>query len=285
VLPDQPQASVVVPTRNRPGSLARCLAALDAQACPVEHEVVVVDDGSADAAAVARVVSGSARGRLIRLEGEGPAAARNRGVDAARGALVLFTDDDCEPAPDWIARLTARLRSGARATAGRTVNGERENPLAEASQTIANFLMASSLPPASGPPFAPSNNLACTAELLATTPFDERFPAAGGEDRDWCARLAATGVPLVAEPAAVVVHRHHLDLSAFWRQHVAYGRGAYRFRSAGLAGGWSEPPRFYARLLRKGFRRGLSVGGLVLLAQVATVCGFVQEAAAERARS
>jgi glycosyltransferase involved in cell wall biosynthesis len=271
----------VVPTRNRPGSLARCLAALERQRCTMEHEIVVVDDGSADARAVAETVAGSPRGRLLRLEGIGPAAARNRGAGSARGALILFTDDDCEPDPDWLVRLTTALLAGADAASGRTVNGRQGDRLAEASQTIANYLMAWSLRTA-GPPFAASNNIACTAAALAAVPFDERFPGAGGEDREWCARLAANGLSLVAEPTAIVVHRHKLDLRAFLRQHAAYGRGAFRFRRAGPTTGWSESPGFYAGLLRAGFEQGVEVGALVVLAQVATVAGFLREALAAK---
>jgi GT2 family glycosyltransferase len=280
----RPRASVVLPTRDRPGSLARCLAALERQRSSAEHEVVVVDDGSSDAAAVAEAVAQFPRARLIRLEGAGPAAARNRGARSALGELILFTDDDCEPAPDWLARLTAALRAGAHAASGRTVNGLHGRPLSEASQTIANYLMEASTRSGAGPPFAASNNLACTAEVFAAIPFDERFPGAGGEDREWCARLAAGGFALVVEPAAIVVHRHELDARGFWHQHASYGRGAFRFRRTAHGGRWSESPRFYAGLLGRAFQRGPAVGAAVLLAQTATVTGFVREALGPRLR-
>jgi hypothetical protein len=85
----------------------------------------------------------------------------------------------------------------------------------------------------------------------------------------------------VVDPDAVVVHRQELDLVAFWRKRVTYGHGAYRFRSAhGL--GWRDPSRFYADLLRGGLGGGLVVGAFVLPAQLATVIGFVREAAGQR---
>jgi glycosyltransferase involved in cell wall biosynthesis len=278
----EPEVAVVVPTRDRPASLGRCLAALEEQRFPAAYEVVVVDDASAERSSIAEVVSRYPHARVVGADGAGPAAARNRGARAARGRFVLFTDDDCEPAPDWLGRLTAALGREADAVSGRTVNGLSENPLAEASQTIANHLVEASRNSGAGVPFATSNNLGCTVEVLAAIPFDERYPRAGGEDRDWCARLAAAGFVLVPEPAAVVVHRHELDLAGFWRQHLSYGRGAFRFRRSGMAGGWAESPRFYADLLRSGFQRKPAVGGLVLLAQIATVAGFLGEAFAAR---
>src|SRR3954471_23205116 len=103
------RAAVIVPTRNRPQSLARCLAALARQEGVAGLEVVVVDDGSLEREQVAVVVSGT-DARLIRSERpHGPAAARNRGVKATDAPVLLFTDDDCEPAEDWAARLSAAV--------------------------------------------------------------------------------------------------------------------------------------------------------------------------------
>jgi glycosyltransferase involved in cell wall biosynthesis len=232
---------VVVPTRDRPRALARCLAALEAQRNARPFEVLVVDDGSADAPAVEAAVAGAPRARLARLEGAGPAAARNRGAREARGPVVAFTDDDCEPAGHWLSRLAAALDAGADAACGRTENGLRDSPLAEASQAIADHLVAESFEPAGGPPFATSNNLACRREVALAVPFDERYGAAGGEDRDWCLRLAAAGLRLVLEPAALVVHRHELSARGFWRQHVAYGRGARRMPRAHGGSGAAAP--------------------------------------------
>ncbi len=91
------------PYPRPPGPLARCLAALDGQR-GVRLEVLVVDDGSRDPADIRRIAA-SHGVRLLRLEGGGPAAARNAGIRAARGSVVLLTDDDCIPSPDWAAEL------------------------------------------------------------------------------------------------------------------------------------------------------------------------------------
>jgi GT2 family glycosyltransferase len=275
------RASVIVPTRDRPESLARCLVALDRQEGVPELEIVVVDDGSLDAPAVARAVAGSKRARLVRCEQpRGPAAARNRGIGETNAAVLLFTDDDCEPAPDWAARLTDAIESGAGAVAGVTVNGSPHDPLASASETILAYVQARARGNGSTTLFAASNNVGSAARVLQEVRFDEGYRY--GEDRDWCARVRSAGYSLTVDPGAIVVHRQSLRLSSFLRQQFGYGRGAYRFRRRHSSFGRFEAPSFYTGLLGRGFEQGVVSGVLVGVAQAATAVGFVCEALARR---
>ena len=276
-----PQISVVVPTRDRPDRLAVCLAALERQTV-ADLEIVVVDDASRDAAAVAAVVAGAPRARLVRGAGRGPAAARNAGVAAASAPVVCFTDDDCDPVPGWAAALAARIAGGADAAAGPTRNGRPHSVVAAAAQAVATHLAEATVDPAGRMRFAPTSNLACRAEVCAAVPFDESYPLAAGEDRDWCARLVGSGRTLAFTPEALVRHHQELSPAGFWRQQVRYGRGAYRFRAGHGTLRRPEPPSFYLGLLRRGFRDGVRAGVLVGVAQVATAVGMVQEAAAAR---
>jgi GT2 family glycosyltransferase len=271
-----PEISVVVPTYERPESLARCLAALDAQTARDSLEVVVVDDAGRRPDAVEDVVGAAPGRRLVRGDGSGAAAARNAGVAAARGPLVLFTDDDCEPRPDWAEKLASALRDEVAAAAGVTVAASGQE-LAMASQHVADYLTGFSLDRAGRTRFAPSSNLGCRAGVLERIPFDEGYPGSGGEDRDWCARLIESGQELVFVPDAVVAHHQQLTLGGFWRKHAGYGRGARLFHrrhgfpdTRGVSG-------FHAKLVSDAFRRGPAVGGLVCLAQIATAAGFVRE--------
>jgi glycosyltransferase involved in cell wall biosynthesis len=278
-----PQLSVVVPTRDRPARLAACLAALERQTSP-QLEIVVVDDASRDARAVADAVAAAPRARLVRGAGRGPAAARNAGVRAARAPVICFTDDDCEPVPGWAHALQRRITAGpsaADAAAGPTRNGRPGSVLASASQAIATHLAEATIDPAtSRMRFAPTSNLACRTEVCRAIPFDERYPRAAGEDRDWCARLTGAGHALVFEPAALVHHHQELSPAGFWRQQLRYGRGAYRFRSDHGTLLRLEAPRFYTGLLCRGLAHGPRAGALVCVAQVATALGMLLEAVA-----
>lgn len=266
--------SVVVPTRDRPQALARCLAALARQDA-AELEVVVVDDSEGGSA----VAPGA---RVVRAGGLGPAAARNLGVRAARGDVVCFSDDDCVPAPDWAQRLAGVCGDGG-AAAGTTIADPAAGPAAAAAQLLTNTLMLSTRAPtdegATNLSFAPTCNLACHAETLRTLPFDEAFARAAGEDRDWCARLVAAGRCLHHVPGACVVHRPDLGLRGLVRQQLRYGRGAVGFREAGgaLAG-----VGFYRSLARATAHAGPRTAACVALAQASVAAGVALAVAEQR---
>ena len=237
-----------------------------------ELEVLVVDDGSESPTEVSSAVDRH-RATLIRRNGDGPAAARNTGARAARGSYLCFTDDDCAPEAEWVERLVDALRRGADAAAGTTIAGA--GALAEASEIVARAPVRAT-PDGTNVTFSPSNNLACTKAVFDATPFDESYPSAGGEDREWCERLIASGHSLRFVPAARLVHHQELTPRGFLRQQARYGEGAFRFRRRGAVSRPLETPRFYLALVQRGFERGFVVGLLVCAAQGATAVGFVR---------
>lgn len=250
----QPRVSVVVPTRNRPELLRRCLAALETQTLPVG--VVVVEDS----------------------EGRGPAWARNEGVRRAEGEVICFTDDDCAPAAGWAEALTAPILAGETEATSGPVSMEGEATAADkAWEAIVNYLQVrAAVPGTASPGFAVTANLATKRSLLDRLPFDESFPAAAGEDRDWGERAMREGVMVRHVLAAFVVHQSGMSVRDFLRQQYRYGQGAARYRSAG-------PDRrrgslgFYIGLLHTGFSAGVAPGLLVCAAQFATLLGVLRE--------
>lgn len=273
--------SVVVPTRDRPDALARCLDALSLQRTDAAFEVLVVDDAGEPSRETAELVRLHPRARLVRTCGRGAAAARNAGVQAACGAVVLFADDDCVPSPTWVGALAGAIEGGADVAGGRTENGVPGDPFVAASEAIRLHLEAWTRDRAV-PPFLASNNLGCRRALALEVPFDESYAGAGGEDRDWCARATSRGARFAYVDEAVVAHVPAVDLAAFWRQHVRYGRGARRFHSSPGGGRRWQPPAFYAGLVRRGFAEGPAAGVLVVIAQMATASGYVRQAASLR---
>ncbi len=97
--------SVVIPTRNRPAILRKTLLAFSSQTLAPDHfEVVVVDDGSTDdTIAMLERFNAPFALRVFRQPHQGPNAARNRGIGAARGRIVVITGDDMIPEPGFLA--------------------------------------------------------------------------------------------------------------------------------------------------------------------------------------
>ena len=284
------QVSVIVATRNRPTQLRRCLDSLARQGYPRDtYEVIVVDDGSE---CPLDDVIAPFRDRLQVLlcreqRSGGPGLARNTGARHARGRWLAFTDDDCEPAEDWLAALTRSLGSCDGCGVGGTVMNSLTTSLySSASQLLVTYLYDYfNRDLVDGVLFA-SNNLAFPADRFREIGgFDTTYPLTVAEDRVVCVRWRALGGRIVFAADAVVRHAHPLTLKTFWRQHFAYGRGAYAYRWVRMQRGAGpvrvEPLAFYRGLVTCPFARRLprawQLSSLLVLAQVANVCGFLIE--------
>lgn len=201
----RPQVSVVVPTFRRPALLQRCLDALLHQDfAPGRYEIIIVDDGATEdtRAMVEGWQQCTARqhGPLITYlavtGNHGPAAARNLGWRHAQGEIIAFTDDDCVPTPTWLRTGVRAFRADVACITGRirmpipavpTDYERNEAGLERAELVTANcFCRRSALQQVGG--------------------FDERFRMAWREDSDLQFQLLRHQLPILAEPAAVVVH-------------------------------------------------------------------------------
>lgn len=280
----QMRASVIIPTFGRPRRLADCLAAL-AGSDMDGFEVVVVDDGSEPPVeSVVEAAAASGLGlRYIRQENRGCGPAKETGATHARSDVLLFTDDDCRPMPDWVRRLVDAVEREPDALVGGTVrNGLHDNIYAEVSQNLVSFLLERGAGSAEGEvSYFTGNNIGCTKRAFdAVGGFDTRIDGAG-DDRELGLRWRATGRPLVHVPEAIVMHYHQMTLRSFWRQHVHYGVGIRTLRSRDAGGRHRfSRPSYYLDLIVDPVRRGRSKVvarmGLNLLSQIATAYGMVR---------
>jgi len=283
VLPD---ASIIIPTFERPHELAGCLAALTQLDYAGSLEIVVVDDGGSTP--LDEVVAGAAPDievRIVHTENGGPANARNKGAGVAAGEILAFTDDDCRPTPTWLAKLVARLADGADVAAGgHTVNALPDNLFASTSQLIIDVGYEHNNADRAHARFFTTNNLVVPAAAFREIGgFDVSFRTS--EDREFCDRWVASGRRLEYVPEAVVFHRHDLDLRGFVRQQYAYGRGAYEFHRLVAARANRRirvEPSFYRKLFLRPLdlddrRRGAAMFALLQLWNLINTAGFVRQ--------
>lgn len=114
-----PRVSVIVPVRDRRTLLAALLDGLARQTF-TDFEAVIVDDGSTDGSDAIAAAERRFPMRVVAGPKAGAVAARTRGVAAAAGNVLAFTDSDCVPSPEWLAAGVAAVDAGADVVMGPT---------------------------------------------------------------------------------------------------------------------------------------------------------------------
>lgn len=244
----RPFLSVIIATYNRPEDLARSLDSLAraARRKVAEVEVVVVDDGSdpEQAAGNERVVSRfrkALRLRFFRQAHRGPGAARNRGIRAARGHVLLFLNDDVTVPPETLKAHIDFHRGHPELWVGMLGRVEWAPEAAQrAAAPIMDYVMGAgghqfdfkNLVPGREVDFWHfySTCISVKAAFVRKTGelFDPDFPALW-DDIEWGYRLSARGLKVYYRPEAVVFHHHRVDTDYYVRRQRLAGRTAVVF--------------------------------------------------------
>jgi glycosyltransferase involved in cell wall biosynthesis len=230
-----PELSVVIPTYNRLETLRVVLPALlEGDLRSERFEIVVADSNSTDGTAEFLAELRTRYDNVRHLPGPytGRAMARNAGIDAATGELILFTDSDIIASPDLLTQHLARHR----AQPGIAVVGMevQVDTLAEYEQKRAQPDLRHPLHPAwrkhlSWLYFLTGNASVHRADLLRVGKFDETFTGYGHEDLELGYRLERAGVRIVYEPRAVNYHWQHIPFSEQKEKMKLAGRSTVRF--------------------------------------------------------
>ena len=232
------QASVVINTYNKGGTLERVLEALVRQegVDPAAFEVVVRDDGSSDDtwARLERLVPRwGGRLRISRGANTGVSEARNIGVREARGEIVIILADDIVASPRLVAEHLRRQEQerphGPCAVVGRVfwppeLEGDPfRHWLDHGGPQFAYWRIKDTV---IGPRFFYACNIAARREVFLAHPFDPSIRY-GYEDTELGLRMKRAGVRLLYHPAAWGHHHHPRSFEEFRRRQYNVGRSLY----------------------------------------------------------
>lgn len=208
--------AVVIPTYSRPDDLARCLEALAEQTRAPDEIIVVVRAG--DSLTIERSRRQAQRLALdvVTVDRPGQVAALNVGLSRVRSDLVAFTDDDCRPHPEWIARLCAHFLSDERvgAVGGRDIVHQDGAQLVVSVRAVGRFTWYGRLlgnhhaiSSRQDVQFLKGANMAYRREVLRG--FDERLRGYGAQvhnDLKASLEVWSAGHRIVWDPAVIVDH-------------------------------------------------------------------------------
>ena len=201
----KPRVSVIVPVYNRAKTVLPALESVREQTFR-DIECIVVDDGSNDGDELQETIQSlkDKRFRYLRRENGGGGAARNTGIDEAKGEIVAFLDSDDRWLPEKLER-DIEARAAARVVfspvlierRGRIV-GKRPRTAPQPNEPIAEYL-------ACREGFTQTSTIALPAALAGKVRFDETIPF--GQDSDFAIRLAASGAEfhMIGEPSVVML--------------------------------------------------------------------------------
>jgi glycosyltransferase involved in cell wall biosynthesis len=213
--------SVVIPTYNRKPILEKCLKALENQqlrsnSVVTGYEVVLVDDGSTDGTLewLESHFSEFPHVRSLSQDHQGPAAARNLGVEQAKGDMIIFIDSDLVVTEHFLQSHADALVQGQQRLGGVSQAAHEEPRLFTYGWVIntCNFDNPTSEPykltDFSAAYFATGNVAIARKWLEQAGLFDTRFQLYGWEDLELGVRLKHLGLKLVKCPEAVGYHWH-----------------------------------------------------------------------------
>lgn len=225
-----PQVSVIVPIYNGESDLSGLLNCLKAQTYPTDRvEYLLVDNGSQDQ--TAQLLSAAAATEpnfplrpLSEATIQSSYAARNAGIRSAKGQILVFTDADCRPQPNWLEQLVQPfIDPEVGIVAGEILAlpgdslleryADRHNTLSQV-HTLAHPFQ----------PYGQTANLAIRQTILTQVGLFRPYLTTGG-DADLCWRILQQGswkIELAA--SAIVYHRHRSTVAELQSQWRRYGR-------------------------------------------------------------
>lgn len=224
---DLPRVSIILPVWNEEKTICSCLESLFSLTYPRGlFEIIVIDNRSTD-----RTVE-LARRFDVRLLSEphiqSAYAARNRGIQAATGRIIAFTDSDCVTEPEWLTELVKGHEDQEYGCfVGEVDPYPSDSPVARYLDEYGSLRQKKFLDEIPMP-YAVTANLAFRRKVFSEIGLFDQTMRSGG-DNDICWRMQMqTSWKIRYNPRALVRHRYRENISGLCRQYYGYGQGISR---------------------------------------------------------
>ncbi|RMI20100.1 MAG: glycosyltransferase [Calditrichaeota bacterium] len=264
-----PYFSIIVPSYNRREEIRELLDSfLSLDFPPDRFELIIADDGSTDGTAelVQQYVPRCPFSlRFVQQENRGPGAARNLGMQQARGDFFIFIDSDCTVSPRWLEAIDRAIREEqADAFGGPDSCREDFPPLLKAiNYSMTSFITTGGIRGHKrtrlGKFYPRSFNMGLSRAVY------EKIGGFGnlrhGQDIEYSHRILQSGARVVHVPGAVVYHKRRTSLKKFFRQ--VFNWGVARINLYCIDRGMLEPVHALPALATLGLI--LLVGGSLFL--------------------
>ncbi len=224
---NEPEVTIVVPTRDRAAYLDVTLGSLRRQRSDTRHEILVVDDGEDESTAEVAARHGVPRVRYG--ERRGLNAGRNIGIREARAPIVAFVDDDVLVPPGWLAALAEGVRAHPEAEAfGGPIHARLEGggPRACGREDPPITVLDLGTRDREADAVWGANFAVRRSAVERVGPFDESIVRPHGDEEEWLERLRADGGRVVYLARAGLEHRRtKADARLGPLSRAAYARG------------------------------------------------------------
>lgn len=195
--------SIIIPTYNSASFIGQAIEACLAQDYPKDKiEIIVVDDASTDGT---KGVVAKYPVKYIYQKKGGPAVARNRGYESAKGEVIFFTDSDCVVHKDWVSTLVKHYnKNDLGAVTGSYAVGDSQYLLDKFVHYEIEY--RHSMMPKYVNSFGTYNVLIKRSVFKELKGFDPSYTSASGEDNDLSYRIINAGYKIYFEKNALVGH-------------------------------------------------------------------------------
>lgn len=218
--------SIIIPVYNAEKFLGQLFQCLDKNQFNQGDEILLIDNGSTDESKSLCQAQERENPQLYKYyyfdEKAGSYSARNFALDTAEGDILVFTDSDCMPDPNWASNIRSNIKKGT-VLAGEIEIEITQNGLWENFDAIAHL---DSEKNAAQNCVATANMAVYKEDFFEVGKFEERF---SGGDYEWSQRAKKTGKEIQYVPQMRVLHPSRKNFSQILQkeQRIAYGAGVH----------------------------------------------------------